>query len=86
LSLGSSSGGRDKIGAGDRFLFYTDGIPERFNNQGKAYGEERLLKLLAENYSDNPQRILDEIIEDLEQFAGDRPPDDDLALFLGVVE
>ncbi|MBT8369128.1 MAG: SpoIIE family protein phosphatase [Deltaproteobacteria bacterium] len=75
-----------KLGPGDRLLFYTDGIPERFNNEGKAYGEERLLKLIAENRTDNPQRILDNIIEDLERFAGDRPPDDDQALVLGVVE
>jgi sigma-B regulation protein RsbU (phosphoserine phosphatase) len=75
-----------KLGPGDRLLFYTDGIPERFNNEGQAYGEERLLKLLAANRSDNSQRILDQIIEDLERFAGDRPPDDDQALFLGVIE
>ena len=75
-----------RLGSGDLLLFYTDGITERFNKEGKAFGEERLLKLLAENRSDNPQRILDRIIEDLERFAGDRPPDDDQALVLGVVE
>jgi sigma-B regulation protein RsbU (phosphoserine phosphatase) len=75
-----------KLGSGDLLLLYTDGITERFNNEGKAYGEERLLKLLAENRADNPQRILAKIIEDVERFAGDRPLDDDQALFLGVVE
>jgi len=70
---------------GDRLLFYTDGIPERFNNEGKAYGAVRLLKRLAENRSNSPQQILDKIIEDVERFAGERPPDDDQALFLGIV-
>jgi len=75
-----------KLGSGDRLLFYTDGITERFNNEGKAYGEERLLRLLAANRTDNAQQILDEMIADVERFAGDRPADDDQALVLGVVE
>ncbi len=74
-----------KLESGDRLLLYTDGIPERFNIAGEVYGEERLLQLLAENHSDNSRRIIDKIVVDVDQFAGSRPPDDDQALFLGVV-
>ncbi len=74
-----------KLESGDRLLLYTDGIPERFNTVGEVYGEERLLQRLAENHSDNSRRILDKIVVDVDQFAGSRPPDDDQALFLGVV-
>ena len=74
-----------KLESGDRLLLYTDGIPERFNTVGEVYGEERLLQRLAENHSDNSRRIIDKIKADVDQFAGSRPPDDDQALFLGVV-
>ena len=75
-----------KLGPGDRLLFYTDGITDRFNTVGEVYGEQRLLKRLAENHSGNSQQILDKIMEDVERFAGGRAPEDDQALFLGVVK
>jgi len=74
-----------KLGPGDRLLFYTDGISERFDLAGNAYGENRLLRQLAADSADNPRQVLDAIIEDVEQFAGGRPPDDDQALVLGIV-
>jgi len=74
------------LGSGDRFLLYTDGVTERFNMEGDAYGENRLLGVLAAEAVDNPQLILDGIIEDVQRFAGSRPSDDDQALVLGVIE
>jgi sigma-B regulation protein RsbU (phosphoserine phosphatase) len=75
-----------KLGSGDRLLLYTDGVTERFDIEGNAYGEDRLLRGLAADGADNPRQILDAIIEDVQRFAGDRPTDDDQALFLGVIE
>ena len=75
-----------KLGPGDRLLFYTDGVTERFDIEGNAYGEDRLLRGLAADEADNPRQILDAIIEDVRRFAGGRPPDDDQALVLGVIE
>jgi phosphoserine phosphatase RsbU/P len=75
-----------KFNAGDRFLVYTDGISERFNNEGNIYGEKRVLQLLATDSADNPQNVLDAIMADVERFAAKRPADDDQALLLGIVE
>ncbi len=75
-----------RLGSGDRLLLYTDGVTERFDMEGNAYGENRLLGGLAADTVNNPRLILDGIIEDLQQFAGGRPPDDDQALVLGVIE
>jgi sigma-B regulation protein RsbU (phosphoserine phosphatase) len=75
-----------RLGSGDRLLLYTDGVTERFDMEGNAYGENRLLGGLAADAVNNPRLILDGIIEDLQQFAGGRPPDDDQALVLGVIE
>jgi serine phosphatase RsbU (regulator of sigma subunit) len=75
-----------RLGSGDRLLLYTDGVTERFDMEGNAYGENRLLKGLAADAVDNPRLILDGIIKDVQRFAGGRPPDDDQALVLGVIE
>jgi serine phosphatase RsbU (regulator of sigma subunit) len=75
-----------KLGSNDRVLFYTDGITERFDIEGNVYGKNRLLRQLATDGEDNPRQILDTIIRDVQQFAGDRPLDDDQALVLGVIE
>jgi sigma-B regulation protein RsbU (phosphoserine phosphatase) len=75
-----------RLGSGDRVLFYTDGVTERFDIEGNIYGRNRLLKLLATETANNPRQILDRIIKDVQRFAGGRPPDDDQALVLGVLE
>ena len=70
---------------GDRFLFYTDGISERFSAAGELYGESRVVDSL-ENVSDtDARRIVDRIMGAVDVFAGHRPADDDQALVLGVV-
>jgi len=70
---------------GDRLLLYTDGLTERFNARGEAYGEQRLLQQLGAEIGDDPHRVLGAIIEDVQHFAGSQPADDDQALLLGIV-
>ncbi len=70
---------------GDRLLIYTDGLTERFNEQGDAYGEQRLLQQLGAEAGNDPQQVLAAIVEDVERFAGVHPADDDQALLLGIV-
>jgi sigma-B regulation protein RsbU (phosphoserine phosphatase) len=71
---------------GDRLLLYTDGLSERFNPEGEAYGEERILQQLGKEGLAGPQEVLDTIMADVRRFAGERPADDDQALFAGIVE
>ena len=71
---------------GDRILMYTDGISERFNMDGKTYGEERLLRQLEVNQQSNPEELLAAIMQDVDAFANGRPADDDQALLLAVIE
>ncbi len=75
-----------KLEAGDRFLVFTDGVSERFNEEGDIYSEKRVLRLLATDGFDNPQDVLAAIMADVERFAGERPADDDQALLLGIVD
>ena len=67
---------------GDRLLFYTDGVTERFSDQLEPYGSARLLRQLEQADTDDPGTILDAIAADLQRFGGVRPADDDQAMLL----
>ncbi len=70
---------------GDRLILYTDGISERFNQKDKPYKKDRLLHKLDDIRSNDPQKILESIMEDVDRFAAGRPADDDMAIIVGVV-
>jgi serine phosphatase RsbU (regulator of sigma subunit) len=42
--------------------------------------------LLATDSSHDPQGVIEVIMADVEQFAGEHPADDDQALLLGIVQ
>ena len=71
---------------GDRLLFYTDGVTERFNPGDEPYGEERLCRMMERPHVGNPRALLNSIIQDLADFAGERPADDDQAMLLVISE
>ncbi len=71
---------------GDRLLFYTDGITERFNDEREIYGTDRLLSQFGSTDTDDLSDILERIMSDLSRFAGPRPADDDMAMLMMVVE
>jgi phosphoserine phosphatase RsbU/P len=71
---------------GDRLLFYTDGVTDRFSEKRESYGTSRLLQQFGTADADDPADILKRIIDDLSLFAGHRPADDDQAMLMMVVE
>ena len=71
---------------GDRLLFYTDGVTERFSEKREPYGINRLLQQFGTADAGDPAGILQGIIDDLSRFAGTRPADDDQAMLMMVVE
>jgi serine phosphatase RsbU (regulator of sigma subunit) len=60
----------------DRFLLYTDGVTEAFNDKEESFGRERLEKQLGEDRSDH-LTFLDNLFKVLEDFAGNAPLTDD---------
>ena len=72
-----------RLDAGDRLLLYTDGASERVNPERRLYGEENLFRQMERSVGlDDPQILLKYIVQDLEDFSGGLPPDDDIALLL----
>ena len=75
-----------ELQAGDRLMLYTDGITERFNPAGECYEVKRLCEQFAKDSDNDPQKILDTVIEDVNRFADGLPADDDQAVLIAVVE
>ncbi len=71
---------------GDRLLFYTDGVTDRFSEKREPYGTTRLLQQFAAAGTGDPAGTLKGIIDDLSRFAGNRPADDDQAMLMIAVE
>jgi phosphoserine phosphatase RsbU/P len=69
-----------KFDGDDLLLFYTDGITETFNDIHEQFGEERLKKIIEENYNLSPKEICEKIIGAVENYANGKPQADDMTL------
>jgi phosphoserine phosphatase RsbU/P len=74
-----------RLGDGDLFLFYTDGISEAMNEEGECFGDERLASLLERHADLPPAEIRERILREVQAFAGTEVQQDDMTmLLLGV--
>jgi serine phosphatase RsbU (regulator of sigma subunit) len=68
-----------KLGAGDRALFYSDGLVEAHNPEGEMFGFPRLRALVAEHTEGEP--LVDFLMDELYSFTGQRwEQEDDITL------
>jgi serine phosphatase RsbU (regulator of sigma subunit)/DNA-binding transcriptional regulator YhcF (GntR family) len=75
-----------RVGPGDCLLFYTDGITDATDANGKHYGEQRLRNLLIRNRHLSPREVIDLIKDDLMEFCGTGTLQDDRTLMVFKVE
>ncbi len=68
--------------AGDKFLFYSDGLFEGRNQQKKMYGDCRLMDILGDLQAQSADDQLKLIIDDFKTFVGSDKFDDDLTIVL----
>ena len=59
-----------KLAPGETIVAYTDGIPDACNEEDEEYGEKRLRRLLTENGSLKPDRLIHRIWDALRDFTG----------------
>lgn len=71
-----------KLAPGDLFVLYTDGITEAANPQGQMFGEDRLLDSLLANMHHSVPEIKQRVLEDVHDFVGSTPRQDDIALVI----
>lgn len=85
LVLGGMSGSIYKnyeitLHKGDAVFVYTDGVPEAGNSEGEFYGIERLEAALNKEAQADPQKLLENVRRDVDQFVKDELQFDDLTM------
>ena len=71
-----------RLAAGDRVMFFTDGITDRQSLDGTMFDAERLCAALTRSAPGSPAQIVDAIVNELDRFAGGQEPDDDQTLLV----
>ena len=69
-----------KLDAGDLVVFYTDGITERTSERGDLFGIERLGTSIIAHRTEDPEALINGVLDAVERFAGARPHDDDVTI------
>lgn len=71
----------ERLRPGDRLVLYTDGVTEASCPEGEFFGEDRLVRLLAEHADESIGDMGRRILDSVRLFQGPRPQDD-LSLLL----
>lgn len=73
--------GAAPLASGDRLLLFTDGVSEARSAEGDEFGEERLLKVLAEHRDLGALELRRRLLQDVHEFS-ERPLHDDATLLV----
>lgn len=64
----------------DCLVLYTDGVTETLNTEGDEFGLDRMMQSVRASANDGAQAIVKKIIEDVRDFTGSVPQNDDITL------
>jgi len=67
---------------GDMLVIFSDGITEAMNNTEEEFGEQRLIDFILQNRNATPEKLIDLIIKDVQQFSGKQTQMDDITLVI----
>ncbi|RMG61769.1 MAG: response regulator [Calditrichaeota bacterium] len=68
------------LNPGDRFIMYSDGIPEARNAAGEQFGKERFVEILNQCKTEPLDRTFDAIISAVQTWTADYVIEDDMSL------
>jgi sigma-B regulation protein RsbU (phosphoserine phosphatase) len=71
-----------QITPGDVLLLYTDGITESQNDEGESFDEDFLVETAVSQFGQTAHDIQAAILESVQNFVGDNPQSDDIALMV----
>ena len=74
--------GRTVLDTGDILIIYTDGVTEARDEDGKEFGEDRLLALVSQSSEERAALTLAAIMRKLDEFVGGAPQHDDITCFV----
>jgi sigma-B regulation protein RsbU (phosphoserine phosphatase) len=72
--------------SGDILLFFSDGLTEASNREGKFFGTGRIKELLEANANMNSSELADRLLEEVEKFTQGGAITDDRTLVVMKVK
>jgi sigma-B regulation protein RsbU (phosphoserine phosphatase) len=66
----------------DCLVLYTDGVTETLNPEGDEYGVDRMMQSVCASANDGAQAIVKRILEDVREFTGSVPQNDDITVLV----
>ncbi len=72
--------GKMKLQSGDCIYILTDGCIEQRDIKSNEYGIQRFNKMFISNYSDDPSKIVNALMTDIQRFRGTYPQQDDITI------
>ncbi len=72
--------GKIQFSREDLLLLYTDGLTDAENRRGEFFGEQAIIDSLVKNRSQHVLEIHRSLLAEVENFVGDAPQHDDIAL------
>lgn len=69
-----------RLRQGDTLLLYTDGVTEATSLQQQLYGEDRLMRTIADADNVTPEELLQELWKDVDEFQKDAAQFDDITM------
>jgi sigma-B regulation protein RsbU (phosphoserine phosphatase) len=64
----------------DCLVLYTDGVTEALNTEGDEFGLERTIESVRASATDGARAIVKRVIDDVRNFTGSHPQNDDITL------
>ena len=69
-----------ELNPGDQLFVYTDGVPEATNENNELFGNERMLDALNLEPGADPEKLLHNVREKIDEFVGEAPQFDDITM------
>jgi len=77
---------RVRVAKDDLLVWYTDGLVDAVNNEGRQYSTRALLHILGQlEPSNTPDQVLERVVADVRRFRMGAPLQDDVTLVVGKV-
>jgi phosphoserine phosphatase RsbU/P len=73
------------VAAGDKLVFFTDGLTEAMNDRNEEFGEARLMDLIAEAGRQPPLDIINRVKASVEEHRHGRAVNDDYSLLVAEI-
>jgi sigma-B regulation protein RsbU (phosphoserine phosphatase) len=71
-----------RLESGDRIILYTDGVVEAMNEQEELFGFDRLLEVVKDSQTTTAETLLEEIKDQVNEFAGNAAQHDDITVIV----